>query len=130
MKNSIKVFVYICVITLLSACSFKQNILEINQYAIDFKSNKSSVNSIYIEDVNVNKSFDKIERIITAPEGRYNFGKKVWMLKDVNIYYGDDNKKPETKEFFSDSKYGDNPEHFITLTVEPRTLTIKDLKKT
>ena len=59
MKNSIKVFVYICVITLLSACSFKQNILEINQYAIDFKSNKSSVNSIYIEDVNVNKSFDK-----------------------------------------------------------------------
>lgn len=83
-----------------------------------------------IEIVDLNKSFDKIERIITAPEGRYNFSKKVWMLKDVNIYYGDDNKKPETKEFFSDNKYGDNPEHFITLTVEPRTLTIKDLKKT
>ena len=59
MKNSIKVFVYICVITLLSACSFKQNSLEINQYAIDFKSSKSTINSIFIEDVNVNKSFDK-----------------------------------------------------------------------
>ncbi|MDZ7818506.1 MAG: hypothetical protein U5K55_07775 [Aliarcobacter sp.] len=59
MKNSIKIFVYICVITLLTACSFKQNSLEINQYAIDFKSNKSSVNSIFIEDVIVNKSFDK-----------------------------------------------------------------------
>lgn len=29
-----------------------------------------------IEIVDLNKSFDKIERIITAPEGRYNFGKK------------------------------------------------------
>ena len=62
MKNSIKVFVYICVITLLSACSFKQNSLEINQYAIDFKLDKniskSISKSIYIDEVNVNKSFD------------------------------------------------------------------------
>lgn len=83
-----------------------------------------------IQIIDLNDSFDKAERIITAQEGRYNFSKEMWMLKDANIYYGDDSKKAETQEFFADSKYRDNPENFITLTVEPRTLTIKDLKKT
>jgi lipopolysaccharide export system permease protein len=83
-----------------------------------------------IQIIDLNESFDKAERIITAQEGRYNFSKEMWMLKDTNIYYGDDSKKAETQEFFADSKYRDNPENFITLTVEPRTLTIKDLKKT
>ena len=83
-----------------------------------------------IQIIDLNESFDKAERIITAQEGRYNFSKEMWMLKDANIYYGDDSKKAETQEFFVDSKYRDNPENFITLTVEPRTLTIKDLKKT
>ncbi|MFA9239162.1 MAG: hypothetical protein ACEQSQ_04610, partial [Candidatus Paceibacteria bacterium] len=62
MKNSIKVFMSICIIGFLTACSFKQNILEINQYAIDFKLDKniskSISKSIYIDEVNVNKSFD------------------------------------------------------------------------
>lgn len=83
-----------------------------------------------IQIIDLNESFDKAERIITAQEGRYNFSKEMWMLRDANIYYGDDSKKAETQEFFADSKYRDNPENFITLTVEPRTLTIKDLKKT
>lgn len=83
-----------------------------------------------VQIIDLNESFDKAERIITAQEGRYNFSKEMWMLKDANIYYGDDSKKAETQEFFADSKYRDNPENFITLTVEPRTLTIKDLKKT
>lgn len=83
-----------------------------------------------IQIIDLNESFDKAERIITAQEGRYNFSKEMWMLKDANIYYGDNSKKAETQEFFADSKYRDNPENFITLTVEPRTLTIKDLKKT
>lgn len=83
-----------------------------------------------IQIIDLNESFDKAERIITAQEGRYNFSKEMWMLKDANIYYGDDSKKAEIQEFFADSKYRDNPENFITLTVEPRTLTIKDLKKT
>ncbi len=54
----------------------------------------------------------------------------MWMLKDANIYYGNDKEKSEVKDFFAESKYSDDPEHFITLSVEPRTLTIKDLKKT
>lgn len=83
-----------------------------------------------IQILDLNPSFDKIERIITAQEGRYNFSKRVWMLKDANIYYGDESKKSQTKELLVDKKYKDDPENFITLSVEPRTLTIKQLKKT
>ena len=94
------------------------------------KVNRESGFAENIEIVDLNEDFNRIERIITSPEGRYDFDKKIWILKDANIYYGDDSKKPESKEYFSEEKYGDNPENFITLTVEPRTLTIKDLKKT
>ena len=83
-----------------------------------------------IQIIDLNENFDEVERIITAQEGRYNFSKKMWMLKDANIYYGNDKEKSEVKDFFAESKYSDDPEYFITLSVEPRTLTIKDLKKT
>lgn len=94
------------------------------------KINRESGLAENIEIIDMNENFNRVERIITAPQGRYNFTKKVWVLKDANIYYGDDNKKSESKEYFSENKYKDNPENFITLTVEPRTLTIKELKKT
>lgn len=83
-----------------------------------------------IEIVDLNKEFNKIERIVTAHEGRYNFSKSVWTLKDATIYYGDEGKKSKVVKYFRDDKYNDNPEHFITLSVEPRTLSIKELKKT
>lgn len=63
MKNSIKKILFISIIILLSGCTFKQTVLDINHYSIDFKSsNKALLNSgksIYIEAVDVNKSFDK-----------------------------------------------------------------------
>lgn len=63
MKNSIRNFVYLCVIVFFSACSFKQTTLDTNRYVIDFKSNQTTLTkglkSIYIEQVNVNKSFNK-----------------------------------------------------------------------
>lgn len=62
MINSIKIFILIGVITLFSACTFKQTTLDINRYSLDFKSTKTSLEkgmkTIYIEDVNVNKSFN------------------------------------------------------------------------
>jgi cholesterol transport system auxiliary component len=62
MKNSIRIFVYLCVMVLLSACVLKQDNLDINSYSLDFKSNKSyfvnSSKSIYIEVPSVNKSFN------------------------------------------------------------------------
>lgn len=83
-----------------------------------------------VEVVDLNKDFSKAERIITAHEARYNFSKKMWVFKDANIYYENKDKKSQTVEYFADPKYSDIPDHFITTTVEPRTLTIKELKQT
>lgn len=61
MKNSIKIFIYICMIILLSACSFKQDSMNVNTYAIDFKTTddfKINKKTIYIEVPDVNKSFN------------------------------------------------------------------------
>ena len=61
MKNSIKTFIYICMITLLTACSFKQDSINVNTYAIDFKiieDFKINKKTIYVEIPDVNKSFN------------------------------------------------------------------------
>lgn len=66
MKNSIRIFVYLCVMVLFSSCALRQSTLDINRYAIDFKSNTSSFKnltdnsskSIYVEEPTVNKSFN------------------------------------------------------------------------
>ncbi|WP_368028927.1 hypothetical protein [Arcobacter sp. s6] len=61
MKNSIKIFIYICMIILLSACSFKQDSMNVNTYAINFKTTddfKINKKTIYIEVPDVNKSFN------------------------------------------------------------------------
>lgn len=82
-----------------------------------------------IEIIDLNSTFDKVERIITSKDGRYNFTKKIWMLKDANIYDGENIAKPIKKEMFTEDRYNDEPDNFITQNVEPRTLTIKELKK-
>lgn len=85
-----------------------------------------------VEIVDLNDDFTKVKRIITAKEARYNFSKKRWALKDANIYYEPQNKKNDKPKFvrlFSEEKYNDSPDKFITISVEPRTLSIKELKK-
>ncbi|MDY0051176.1 MAG: ABC-type transport auxiliary lipoprotein family protein [Aliarcobacter sp.] len=61
MKNSMKIFIYICIIGLFSACSFKQDSMDINTYAIDFKTSdnfKINKKTIYVETPDVNQSFN------------------------------------------------------------------------
>jgi cholesterol transport system auxiliary component len=60
-NNSIKIFIYICIIGIFSACSFKQDTMDINTYAIDFKTTdnfKINKKIIYVEIPDVNKSFN------------------------------------------------------------------------
>lgn len=60
-KNSMKILIYICIIGLFSACSLKQESMDINTYAIDFKTSdnfKINKKTIYVEIPNVNKSFN------------------------------------------------------------------------
>lgn len=85
-----------------------------------------------VEIIDLNEDFTKIKRIITAAEARYNFTKKIWILKEANIYLeGDEGKEktPKSVDLFSDPKYSDSPDNFITVSVNPKTLTIKELKK-
>lgn len=92
MKNSIKVFISICIIGFLTACSFKQNILEINQYAIDFKLDKniskSISKSIYIDEVNVNKSFDNHSIFYTTKAYLFDeYALNKWINKPSYMIY-------------------------------------------
>jgi cholesterol transport system auxiliary component len=92
MKNSIKVFMSICLMTFLSACSFKQNSLEINQYAIDFKLDKniskSISKSIYIDEVNVNKSFDNHSIFYTTKAYLFDeYALNKWINKPSYMIY-------------------------------------------
>ena len=60
-NNTMKILIYICVITLLTACSFKQDNMDINTYAIDFKTTDNfeiNKKTIYVEVPDVNKSFN------------------------------------------------------------------------
>ena len=60
-NNTMKIFIYICVITLLTACSFKQDNMDVNTYAIDFNTTDNfeiNKKTIYVEVPDVNKSFN------------------------------------------------------------------------
>lgn len=80
-----------------------------------------------VEIIDLNKEFSKPIRIITTHKAKYDFKNKYWVLEKAHIYYGED--KTETKKNFIDSKYNDEPDKFITVSVEPRTLSISGLKK-
>lgn len=60
MKNNILILGFILI--LFSGCDLKQNRIDINHYAIDFKTstiaNKAKLGTIFIEEPNVNKSFN------------------------------------------------------------------------
>lgn len=61
MKNSMKIFIYICMVLFLTACSLKQDNVNINTFAIDFKGTHNfNINekTIYVEIPDVNKSFN------------------------------------------------------------------------
>lgn len=62
MKNSKLSFIYVLIMIFFSACSVKPTAVNINHYYLDLKSKESSFistsKSIYIESINVNKSFN------------------------------------------------------------------------
>lgn len=92
MKNSIRGFIFICIITLFTACSFKTTSLEINNYAIDFKLNNNTFNStskeIFIEKPIVNKSFDTYSIFYrTKPYEFEEYALNKWINKPSNMLY-------------------------------------------
>ena len=91
MRNSIKIFIYICVIGLLSACSLKQETYDTNTYAIDFKATqsfKNSVKTIYVETPNVNKSFNSNSIFYTTKAYSFEeYALNKWINKPSYMIY-------------------------------------------
>ena len=81
-----------------------------------------------IEIIDLNNEFNKIERVIIAKTGKYDAKRKAWNLKDVYISRIGENSSKEYKEF-SDLKYKEDPNKFITIGKDQRTLSIAELKK-
>ena len=92
MKNSIRGFIYLCIITLFTACSFKPTSLEINQYAINFKlkENKfnNTLNELYIEEPSVNKSFNNRSIFYTTKAYQFEeYALNKWINKPSDMIY-------------------------------------------
>lgn len=97
-----------------------------------YKINKMNRETGFAENIiliDLNEEFNKIDRVILAKTGRYNFTRKEWALQDAYIYHPQKNSTGEEVKIFSENKYSEHPDKFITVMEEPRTLTISGLKK-
>ncbi|WP_418184576.1 ABC-type transport auxiliary lipoprotein family protein [Aliarcobacter vitoriensis] len=79
-------------ILVFAGCSFKQQRVDINHYSIDFKSSakvdKAKFNSIFIEDVNVNRSFNLTSIFYnTKPYLFEEYVKNRWVNLPSNMIY-------------------------------------------
>src|SRR3712207_5677223 len=82
-----------------------------------------------VEILDMSEDFDKIERMITARQGKYDFEKKVWIFQEANLYYPETDKT-ESRFLIQEEKYGDEPDRFISLSnIVPKQQTIAELKK-
>lgn len=89
MRNSILILI---VTLFFSACSLKQQSIDINHYAIDFKTSKkvekSKYNSIFIEDVTVNRSFNLTSIFYnTKPYLFEEYAQNRWINLPSNMIY-------------------------------------------
>jgi len=92
MRSNIKILFFILIGVLFTACSFKQNSLEINRYAIDFKSSvntfENSSKSIYIETPDMNKSFNTNSILYTLkPHLFEEYAKNRWINLPNNMIH-------------------------------------------
>lgn len=81
-----------------------------------------------LEFIELNNSFDEIEKVVIAEKGKYNRETKSWELEKVVI---NDIKTKESKTYpkYVSAEYNEPPENFVTLSIDPRLLTTKELKK-
>ena len=81
-----------------------------------------------IELIELNKDFTEIEKVIIAEKGEYNRETNTWELKNV-VVNDLKNRKSETHSLYVSEEYKEPPENFVTLSIDPRLLTTKELKK-
>lgn len=87
--NKILFFIFLIIFT---GCDLKQNSIEINHYSIDFKSKeiikKTKLGSIFIEEPNVNRSFNLTSIFYnTKPYLFEEYAKNRWINVPSNMIY-------------------------------------------
>lgn len=80
-----------------------------------------------VQFIDLNSSFDKIQRIVTSEKAHYNPEKKIWELSDAHIYFPNTGISKNTK-LFSEEKYSAEPDSFITIQKDPKGLTNSEIK--
>lgn len=93
------------------------------------KINRETGEAHKIEILDLNDDFTKLKRIILADKGTYDFKNNIWTFNSVRIISPSNSKNDQLALVFSDKKYNDSPEKFITLNVDPDILTSKEIKK-
>lgn len=81
-----------------------------------------------LEFIEMNSTFDEIERVVIAEKGTYNKERNIWELEKVVVNNLKD-KNTETYPSYNSETYNEPPENFVTLSIDPRLLTTKELKK-
>lgn len=81
-----------------------------------------------LEFIKLNDDFTEIEKVVIAEKGKYNRETKRWELEKavVNNIKG---RTSEKHEKYVSEEYNEPPENFVTLSIDPRLLTTKELKK-
>ena len=81
-----------------------------------------------IEIIKINEKFDEIEKVTIADKGRFNRAENKWELENVIINHIKE-KISENRSFYTEAELNEPPENFVTLSIDPRLLTTKELKK-
>ncbi len=91
-KTDIKLLLFLFVAIVFSGCTFKQTIIEISHYAIEYKTDKSSyqssLKSIYVEAPTVNKSFNTNAILYTQKPYLFEqYAKNRWINMPSNMIH-------------------------------------------
>ena len=91
------------------------------------KINRTESSATYLQILDLDEKFERIDRIINAESAIYDRENSVWKLKNVNI----NNIKEERVDnllTYEDPEYSEEPELFLTPSVEVKELTVQELK--
>ena len=103
-NNTMKILIYICVITLLTACSFKQDNMDVNTYAIDFNTTDNfeiNKKTIYVEVPDVNKSFNSNSIFYTTKAYSFEeYALNRWIDKPSSMLHNNIAQALETSNIF------------------------------
>ncbi|ADO82157.1 LptF/LptG family permease [Ilyobacter polytropus] len=91
--------------------------------------NRITSTAVNIEILELDSEFEKLTKIITAEKGIYHRENKLWKFENVTVN-NLEKKSSYTLPVMQDVRYDDEPERFLAPSVNPKLLTIKEMRST